>query len=126
MWLSSSPTSHVDPPKSVRIADGSCTSNADCMGDTVCVTRSNGSRCEKAEAVPELTTGSPPRSAPTVDPHSALCPQAAKRAIEKMSVCGFDTGEIDEASLCSHHTYNELNFMISRSCGEMAAISGKP
>jgi hypothetical protein len=117
---------HTDPPKPAKAADGSCTSSSDCAGDLVCVTRSNGSHCEKPEAVPELTTGSPPSSAPAVDPRAALCPQAAKRAIEKMTVCGFDTSEIDEASLCSHHTYNELSFMVSRSCGEMAAISGRP
>jgi hypothetical protein len=120
----SSHAEHTDPPKPPRVADGRCASNADCTGDMVCVTRSNGDHCEKPEAVPELTTGSPPSSA--VDPHAALCPQAAKRAIDKLAACGFETSEIDEASLCSHHTYNELNFMVSRSCGEMAAISGRP
>jgi hypothetical protein len=107
--------SNAPPPAPVstpHLAPGKCYTNADCTGGLVCVVTSQGGSCQ-------TDPNAPARSSAGGDPHTNLCPHAAKRVLDKAYNCGFSTIGLDEASLCTSMSYDRLIYLESLNCREM-------
>jgi hypothetical protein len=99
--------------KTAAPATGGCTSNDDCKGGLVCVTRlGTGSRCEKP-------WDSEKEREAREDHDGILCPHAAKRVLDKAYACGFSTVGLDETSVCAAMTYDRVIYIESLNCREM-------
>jgi hypothetical protein len=95
------------PPKDPR---KTCSSNADCAGGLVCVTRESGTRCEENPLV---------APAPQRPNNPATCLPAAKRLLDKAYACGFATVGVTDVHLCGVTTYARILDLEALNCREM-------
>jgi hypothetical protein len=102
-------SSRVEQAKSAPPSDPrkTCSSNADCTGNLVCIQRAGGTHCEVDPSAP------PPAN------DSRTCLPAAKRLLDKAYACGFATVGVTEAQLCSATTYGRIIELEALNCREM-------
>jgi len=99
---------------SASAAAGQCKSNADCQGGLVCITRlGTGSRCEEP--------WDPEKDREAKDQHDReMCPHAAKRMLDKAYSSGINVLGIDEGTVCATMTYQQLIYLETLNCRELA------
>lgn len=90
-----------------------CLKNSDCTGRLVCLNHApDESRCGLYAQSPNP----PPR-----DPRANLCPHAAKRLLDKMYGCGFNTDGLTEPGLCERMVYDQIAAISALNCRELSS-----